>query len=129
MDRLESARKAQKQSIGLNPYTVEYMEFQPYKIDPTYGKIEDGDIVTVIGFKHPIRVYEVEQGTQKEEEGGIQLPLIKKYIKCEYDEEIKYGQMFKYYHRDYMILEPEPKIKFGGIIGYTAELRDVSELV
>ena len=126
---LASVRQAQKQSIAINPYTVNYMEYQPYKTDPTYGKVEDGDIITVVGFKNPVRVYEVESGVQTQEEGGIQLPLIKKYIKCEYDEDIKYGLMFKYYNREYMILEPQPRIKFGGIIGYVAELRDISELV
>lgn len=125
--KLTAMRSSEKSVIAVNPYSVDYVYKQFYKVDDSLGKVKDGEPVKTQGFKNPIRVFDSRKETGVAITNGVLLSEITKYIMCEYDEEIEYGLQFEYYEKMYEIQTVKEKIKFGGIVSLYAELKDVTE--
>jgi hypothetical protein len=125
--KLTAMRSSEKSVIAVNPYSVDYVYKQFYKVDDSLGKVKDGEPVKIQGFKNPIRVFDSRKETGVAITNGVLLSEITKYIMCEYDEEIEYGLQFEYYEKMYEIQTVKEKIKFGGIVSLYAELKDVTE--
>lgn len=125
--KLTAMRSSEKSVIAVNPYSVDYVYKQFYKMDDSLGKVKHGEPVKIQGFKNPIRVFDSRKETGVAITNGVLLGEITKYIMCEYDEEIEYGLQFEYYEKMYEIQTVKEKIKFGGIVSLYAELKDVTE--
>lgn len=125
--KLTAMRSSEKSVIAVNPYSVDYVYKQFYKMDDSLGKVKYGEPVKIQGFKNPIRVFDSRKDSGFVITSGVILGEITKYIMCEYDEEIEYGLQFEYYEKMYEIQTVKEKIKFGGIVSLYAELKDVTE--
>lgn len=125
---LKNARYAEKAKIAINPLKIDYMWQRGFKYDISLGFIEDGkEPIKCVGFKNPVRIFDNASIINNVENSGIMLEEIKTYILCEYDEELKYGQIFLYGDKKYMVLQPKERRKFGGVISKYAELKNETE--
>jgi hypothetical protein len=123
---LESKRFYIHNKILLNPFIPEYLYQQMYKRSSGGGMDIDGKPILIPTFSKAVRIYNNNKYSEMDNAEGLLAVETNKYILSEYDTEIIYGMEFEYYGRRYSILDTHKEIRFGGIISWKAELRDIT---
>jgi len=103
------------------------MQKQFYKNTGMGGEDPDGKPIDIPTFKKPIRIFNNTKLEATEMATGVPVINTNKYLMAEYDEIVEYGMQFEYFGRKYKVMDPEPEVRFGGVVCIRAELRDITQ--